>query len=324
MCTAITYKTNDFYFGRNLDLEYHYNEEVTVTPRNFVFNMRNGERIRSHFALIGMATISDGYPLYYEATNETGLSLAGLNFPKNAVYFPASETKENIAPFELIPRVLGRCASVDEALSDIENINLWNVPFSERFPLSPLHWILADKHRTVTIEPMREGLKIYENPVGVLTNNPPFDFHMHNLGNYMNITSQPPENRFSDDINLTPCSVGMGAIGLPGDPSSASRFIKATFTKFNSICESSEEESVSQFFHILGSVIQQRGITCVREGEYEYTLYSSCCNTEKGVYYYTTYENSRITAIDMKKENLDGDSLIAYPLIVSNQILRQN
>ena len=324
MCTAITFKTDDFYFGRNLDLEYHYNEEVTITPRNFVFNLRNGESIKNHFALIGIATVSGGYPLYYEATNEKGLSLAGLNFPKNAVYHPESATLENIAPFELIPRILGKCKTVSEALSDIAKINLWNVPFSEKFPLSPLHWILADKHRAVTVEPMQDGLKIYENPVGVLTNNPPFDFHMHNLGNYINITSMPPENRFSDEINLTPCSVGMGAIGLPGDPSSASRFIRATFTKFNSVCGKGEEESVSQFFHILGSVVQQRGVTCVRGEEYEYTLYSSCCNTEKGIYYYTTYENSCITAVDMKKENLDGDKLITYPLITKTQILPQN
>ncbi len=324
MCTAITFETEDFYFGRNLDLEYHYDEKVTVTPRNFVFNMRNGETIKNHFALIGMATVSDGYPLYYEATNEKGLSLAGLNFPQNAMYYPESVKLENIAPFELIPRILGRCETVSEALSDIAGINIWNVPFSEKFPLSPLHWILADRHRAVTLEPMSDGLRIYENPIGVLTNNPPFDFHMHNLGNYMNVTSKPPQNRFSDKLNISPCSVGMGAIGLPGDPSSASRFIKAAFTKLNSVCEKNEHESVAQFFHILGSVVQQRGVTCVREGDYEYTIYSSCCNAEKGIYYYTTYENSRITAIDMHKEELNSDKLITYPLILSEQILHGN
>jgi len=324
LCTAITFKTNDFYFGRNLDLEYHYNEEVVITPRNFPFSFRNKKELLSHYSIIGMATVSNNYPLYYEATNEKGLSLAGLNFPQNAFYYPESEVKENIAPFELIPRILGQCATVDEATEDLKHINLLNISFSDAFPASPLHWLLADKNRSVTIEPMHDGLKIYENPIGVLTNNPPFDFHMHNLGNYMNITSQPPENRFSKKLSLIPCSVGMGAIGLPGDPSSASRFIKAVFTKFNSVCGNSEEESVSQFFHILGSVVQQRGVTCVKENEYEYTLYSCCCNTDKGIYYYITYENSRITAIDMRRENLNGNKLITYPLITSNQILYQN
>lgn len=322
MCTAITLRTGDFYFGRNLDLEYHYNEAVTVTPRNFVFNFRNGKTVTNHQAIIGMATVSDGYPLYYDATNEKGLSIAGLNFPDNAVYYPESDSKENITPFELIPYILGLCSSVDEALAKIDNMNLWNVPFSKSFPLSPLHWILADKNRCVTLEPMKDGLKIYENTVGVLTNNPPFDYHMYNLANYINLTTAQPENRFGAD--LKPYSLGMGAIGLPGDLSSASRFVRATFTKINSVSGKSEEESVSRFFHILSSVEQVKGLNSVRDDEYEYTVYSSCCNTDKGIYCYITYENRQITAVDMNKEDLDGEEIITFPLVSGQSFFRQN
>lgn len=314
MCTAITYRTGNFYFGRNLDLEYHYREGVTITPRNYPFILRGGTTLSRHYAMIGMATVSEGYPLYYEATNEKGLSLAGLSFPQNAVYYEHAEDKHNVAPFELIPWLLGTCASVQEALEKLHNINLWNTPFSKEFPLSPLHWLLADKERALVLEPLKTGLKIHDNPVGVLTNNPPFDFHMHNLANYINLTSEPPANRLCPSLDLKPYSLGMGAIGLPGDPSSASRFIRATFTKLNSISGEGEAESVSQFFHILGSVEQVRGVTMVREDEYEYTLYSSCCNTDRGIYYYTTYEDRSITAIDMHKENLEGNALISIPL----------
>lgn len=324
MCTAITYKTKDFYFGRNLDLEYHYQETVTITPRKYPFLFRNGERFEHHYALIGMATVAEGYPLYYEATNEKGLSMAGLNFPQNATYYEKVEGKENITPFELIPWLLGQCETVEEALGKMRNMNLWNQSFSEELPLSPLHWILADQERTITIEPMADGVKIYENPLGVLTNNPPFDFHMYHLANYMNLTTLQPTNRFSDQIDLQPYSLGMGAIGLPGDLSSASRFIKVAFTKVNSISGETESESISQFFHILGSVAQQRGLTRVRDEEYEYTLYSSCCNTTRGIYYYTTYENSQITAVDMNKEDLEGSNIISYPLITGQQIFKQN
>lgn len=324
MCTAITFQTKDHYFGRNLDLEYHYSESVTYTPRNYLFRFRNGTVLARHYAMIGMATVSKDYPLYYEATNEKGLSLAGLNFPGNAVYQPKDPQKENLAPFELIPWLLGRCATVSEALERLQNVSLWNIPFSKEFPVSPLHWLLADRERSVVLEPMADGLKIHENPIGVLTNNPPFDYHMHNLANYLNLTPLPPTNRFSGSIDLKPYSLGMGAVGLPGDPSSASRFVRAAFTKLNSLCGDTESESISQFFHILGSVAQQRGITCVREGEYEYTLYSSCCNTDKGIYYYTTYENSRITAVDMAAEDPEGQTLRSYPLITGQQILRQN
>lgn len=324
MCTAATYLTKDFYFGRNLDLHMSYRESVTVTPRNYPFLFRCGKVLENHYAMIGMATVAGGYPLYYEATNEKGLSLAGLNFPKNAVYYEEDDCKDNIAPFELIPWLLGQCATVAEARDKIKNLNLWNVPFSQEYPLSPLHWILADKENCIVLEPMADGLRIFENPVGILTNNPPFDFHMYNLANYMNVTPSIPENRFSSKIDLKPYSLGMGGIGLPGDLSSASRFVKATFTKLNSVSGNTESESISQFFHILGSVAQQNGLTAVEGGNYEYTVYSSCCNTDKGIYYYTTYENSRISAIDMNKENLDGTDTVSYPMVTGQQVHYQN
>ncbi len=324
MCTAATYLTKDFYFGRNLDLHMSYRESVTVTPRNYPFAFRNGMRLEKHYAMIGMATVADGYPLYYEATNEMGLSLAGLNFPGNAVYYEKDESKDNIAPFELIPWLLGQCATAAQAKQMLQKLNLWNVPFSKEFPLSPLHWILADRSRCLVLEPMEDGLKVYENPIGILTNNPPFDFHMYNLANYMNVTSAIPENRFSNKVDLSPYSLGMGGIGLPGDLSSASRFVKAAFTKLNSRSGDTESESISQFFHILGSVAQQIGLAAVEGGHYEYTIYSSCCNTDKGIYYYTTYQNSQISAVDMNREYLDGNNTISYPLIADQQIRFQN
>ena len=96
MCTAITYKTKDNYFGRNLDLEYGYNETVTVTPRNYKFLFSNKMEIKQHFAIIGIATVVSNYPLYYDAANEYGLAMAGLNFPDNAYYSGVQKGKDNI------------------------------------------------------------------------------------------------------------------------------------------------------------------------------------------------------------------------------------
>ena len=123
---------------------------------------------------------------------------------------------------------------------------------------------------------------------------------------------------------MDPYSRGMGGLGLPGYLSSTSRFVKAAFTRLNSCSGDSESESISQFFHILGSVYQQRGCVDVGEEEYEITIYSSCCNTDKGIYYYTTYENSQITGVDMHKENLQGDQLVTYPLVKGQQIRMEN
>lgn len=313
MCTAATYKTKDFYFGRTLDYEFSYSEEVTITPRNFHFSLRNTDTMTKHYAMIGMAFVQD-IPLYYDAVNEKGLCMAGLNFVGNAYYNGVVEGKINIAQFEFIPYILGKCASVDEAVELLAKINITNQPYSDKLPVSQLHWIISDKNKSITVESVKDGLKIYDNPVGVLTNNPPFDEQMFNLNNYMNLSPRQPKNTFSDKLDLKAYSRGMGALGLPGDLSSQSRFVRVAFTKMNSVSGNSEEESVNQFFHILGSVEQQRGCCIVGENEYEITIYTSCCNADKGMYYYTTYENHSITAVDMHSENLEASALFRYPI----------
>lgn len=324
MCTAAAYKTKDHYFGRNLDYEISYGQAVTIMPHNFLFPYRKMRRPQKQYAMIGMAATVDHVPLYFDATNEKGLSMAGLNFMGNADYKPEKEGVDNVTPFELIPWILGQCATIAEAEKLLGRMNLVNIPFSEELPLSQLHWIISDRERSITVESVKEGLKIYDNPVGILTNNPPFEMQMFYLNNYMNLSPQAPVNRFSDKLNLTAYSRGMGAMGLPGDLSSASRFVKAAFTKMNSVSGDSESESISQFFHILGSVAQQRGCVPMGDDKYEITLYSSCCNTDKGVYYYTTYENSQITGVDMHRENLDGCELVIYPLVEGQQIRMEN
>ena len=320
MCTAITYRTKDHYFGRTLDYEVSYGEKVVITPRNYPFVFRKMGTMDTHYAMIGMAVVVDGCPLYYDATNEKGLSMAGLNFPGNADYKPEADNVDNVAPFEFIPWILGQCETIAEAKEMLSHLNLVNIHFSEQFPLSPLHWIISDREGSITVESVKDGLKVYENPIGVLTNNPPFDYQMMNLNNYMGLSIDAPVNRFSEKLNMNVYSWGMGALGLPGDLSSVSRFVKAAFTKLNSVSGHSESESISQFFHILGSVEQQRG--CVRMGEnlYEITIYTSCCNTDKGIYYYRTYDNSQITGVDMHQEDLDGMEVVSYPLVVKQQV----
>ena len=126
------------------------------------------------------------------------------------------------------------------------------------------------------------------------------------------------------NIDLKQYSRGMGALGLPGDLSSASRFARVAFTKLNSKSGDNENDSVSQFFHILGSVDQQRGCCEVAEGKYEITIYTSCCNADKGIYYYTTYNCHRINAVDMHKVNLDDSKLFVYDVIENEPIFFQN
>lgn len=282
MCTAVTYKTKDFYFGRTLDYDFSYVEEVTVTPRNFLLRFRETEELKKHFAIIGMAFVKDGYPLYYDAVNEKGLCMAGLNFVGNAHYSKIEKGKINLAQFELIPYILGKCASVNEALKEFKKINLADIRYSDDLPSAELHWIIADRDKSVTVEFVKAGMQIYDNPAGVLTNNPTFTEQLFNLNNYSGLSVKNPKNGFSKKLRLKNYSRGMGALGLPGDLSSQSRFVRASFVKLNSVSEKTEEASVNQFFHILGSVSCPRG-ACMVGDNYEITVYTSCCNADKGI-----------------------------------------
>ena len=313
MCTAILYQSNHTYFGRNLDLERSYNEQVVITPRNYSLSKGCPKLLETHYAMIGMAAGIPEYPLYYEATNEKGLSMAGLNFPGNAVYFPVEQGKENVAPFAFIPWVLGQCGDLQEVKKLLTRCNLAEIPYSKELPLSPLHWLISDTTGSITVESVREGFKVYENPFDVLTNNPPFDYHRLHMNDYMALHNGALQSRFRDAVPLHNYSLGMGALGLPGDYSSASRFVRAFFVKENSVRHRTESESVNQFFHIMQSVAMPMGCVWTKDG-FEYTRYTSCCNAETGVYYYTTYEDFSIHSVDLHSVDLNQAQLYAYPL----------
>ena len=311
MCTAICYRSNASYFGRNLDIDRGYGESVVITPRNYEIKMRYEKPIKAHYAMIGMATVVEDYPLYYEATNEKGLSMAGLNFPENAVYDSFAEGKDNVAPFELIPWILAQCACIGEAKVLLEKINLVNINFSEHLSLSPLHWMISDQKCSIVAEPLKDGLKIYDDPFEVLTNNPPFEYHYTNVSNYMGLSTGHATLQFKKRIPMKNYSLGMGALGLPGDYSSASRFVRALFVKENSVPEHNEKTNVNQFFHILNSVAMPKG--CVQSADgFEYTRYSSCCNADMGIYYYTTYDKLEIRALNMHDVDLNQSCLYTY------------
>ena len=238
MCTAATYKTKDFYMGRTLDYEFSYGEQITITPRNYEFDFRFAGKIKSHYALIGMAFVAGGYPLYYDAVNEKGLGMAGLNFVGNAAYeeaLPGDETEvSQVAQFEFIPWILVQCATVEEVREKLAAMRLTGTAFSEQLPTAQLHWIIADKDSCIVVESMKDGLHVYDNPVGVLTNNPPFPGQMFALNNYAGVSRKQPESTFAEVLQLDAYSRGMGGMGIPGDLSSQSRFVKVAFTKLNS------------------------------------------------------------------------------------------
>ncbi len=324
MCTAFSMNTKDSYFGRNLDLDRSYWEEVCVMPRRFEIVFRKMGKMTQHYAMIGMATVVSDIPLFYEAANECGLAMAGLNFPGNAFYFPVKEGRDNVAPFEFIPWILGQCKNLEEAKVLLERINLVDIPFSQELPLSPLHWVISDKQGSVVAESTKYGLHIYDNPVGILTNNPPFEYQLENLKKYSTLRADNKQVEKQTNTSYDSYCQGLGAVGLPGDVSSMSRFVRCAFALKNSVCMQDEMSSVGQFFHLLTSVAMIRGTCITDEGTLDVTGYSACINTTRGLYYYTTYDNRRICCVDMRKTDLDSKSVSRFPLELKQSVMYHN
>lgn len=314
MCTALTLTTKDgnHLFGRNMDIECSFNQEVLLVPRNFGYeNVVTDKMEKTKYAMIGMGTLVDNHPLFAEGLNEKGLACAGLNFPGYAYWEEeVVEGKNNIPPYDLILWILGNFETINEVKFALENVNIVRKPFREFLPLPALHWIVTDKNGDcMVIEKTKDELSLFDNTVGVLTNAPAFDWHMTHLHQYMGLSTRQPSDTKWSDQELTPLGQGMGGIGLPGDFSSPSRFVKAAFLRSNAALGDDEYSGIIEFFHILNSVAMVRGSVVTPTELDDITLYTSCMCQETGVYYYNTYNNNQINVIDMNKEDLDGTEI---------------
>lgn len=322
MCTAISYRTNHFYFGRTLDHDESYQEEVAVIPRHFPLPYLDTPD--DHYGIAAMAHIASSYPLLYDGINEKGLAMAGLNFVGFAHYTSPVKGEKSIPAYALISSILAMCSSVTEAKKVLECIRITNEDYSKELTSPHLHWIIADKKESITVESCVDGIHILDNPLGILTNNPPFEQQLMHLSNFMMLTEKTPVNNFPGSPDLSVYSNGMGAIGLPGDFSSQSRFVRAAFFCGSSAKETTESRCVTQFFHLLDGVSQINGCCQLPNGNYEKTVYSSCCNCDEGIYYYTSYDNRQIHAIHMHRCNLESSTLFRYPLNLMQEIQSQN
>ena len=313
MCTAISLVSSNTYFGRNMDLDYSFGEKVIIIPRNKGLNLKNVDLIHTHYAILGIGTVINDYPLLADAINEKGLAFAALNFPDNCKYYDPDDNKVNITPFEFGLFILSKCNSVDEVKQELESLNIVDVNFSNEVLNTPLHFMFSDKSKTLVVETTKEGMKVYDNPYQVLTNNPSFSYHKENISNYMGLHNDKLDNKINKNIDIKNYSFGMGAMFLPGDYSSSSRFIKAFFVKSFVKLKDEEIYNVNEFFKCLDSVLMVDGCVKTAYG-YEKTIYSNCYNLNKLVLYYKTYNSNTITKIDMLNVDINGDQLHMYQL----------
>ena len=307
MCTALYRKDKNIYFGRNLDLDVNINENVVIVPRNYPIHFKHHKTIHHHNAIIGVGQVINDYPLYYDAMNEYGVAIAGLNFPYNCKYFNPHKLKTNIASFELILYLLMKYRNVNQIKKVLHKINITNDDFLENLSNSPLHFMVSDLNECIVIEQTKEGLKLYENTYNVLTNNPPFELQTKNLSKYKDLT-----NEFKNISSEIYFSNGLSLVGLPGDYSSMSRFVKAYYINLFTPISKTNKESLINYFNVLNSVSMPLGAVKTPNG-YEITRYSDCYNLNEIKLYYKTNKSPLIHYVDIYEHDVNIKELIKIP-----------
>ncbi|MBR5507096.1 MAG: choloylglycine hydrolase [Clostridia bacterium] len=314
MCTTLCLNSVYPYFGRTLDLYYSHDETVTVVSGEFPFSFRNGMSLCSHPKIMGMTYVKDGYPLFYDAMNSHGLGIAALNFPHNAKYNKKKQGFLNLAPFEIIPYILSTCETLDDAKKLFEKVNITDDVFSPELPNTPLHWMVSDGEFSFIVEQTEDGMKIFENNVGIMTNAPSFNYHLVHLQDYSFISPYAKKSWLPDSVSHFPYTLGLESKGIPGDWSSSSRFVRGAYIRSVTPEVKDENESIGHFFHILSQVSVPKGCVVTEKGEFQMTRYTSCMNLHRGIYYYTTYDNQRITAVSMNGDDSENKNIICFPL----------
>lgn len=311
MCTAIKLQLNNTYLCRSLDLEYNLNETVIITPRNYNIKYKYLDSNNNHYAIFGIGIIKNDFPLYYDACNEYGLYISGLNLYFSTSYNSYINNKINITSFEIILYLLSIYKSVNDIKNIINGLNITNDTFDNDLPISKLHFFISDKEQTIVLEIINGIINIYDNNVNVLTNEPPFPYQLQFLNNYYNLSN--------DDSNrVFKTSKGGHLIGLPGDNLSTSRFVKSYFTKNNIVIN---ENNISEIFNMFNNVWEINGLTKVGENKYYKTIYISIYDINNLILYFKTYNNSNIYGVSLNSHLISDNKLISHSIYNKENIL---
>ncbi len=309
MCTVVTYKGNGNYVARNLDVAFSYNEEAVFVPRNVKFNFRHIEDLTSHYSIIGIGTRIKDVPLFYEACNEYGLFIAGLNFPGNAKYYDYQDDKHNLAPWELTPYLLGSFKTVKEVSEFLKELNILNEPYMENLPNAPLHYYISDKDEAIIIETTEDGMNVYPAEYKTMTNNPPYPQHKQ----YADMILAKVSNDYKKASSVEEQCVGLAGVGLPGDASSKSRFVKAAFlAKYQT--EKSYTGEIMHGVRIMDQVSMMKGTVKCEDNSDDYTVYSVVYDLDNFKMYYKLYDSSSAKYAEFESTDKNLSNYVYAPL----------
>ena len=301
MCTAITLHTkqDECFLGRTMDFSYDIDPHVFILPRNFEWNhIPNQRRHRNLYRFIGIGQEQNGILAFFDGVNERGFAAAALYFAGYACYKEeAEEGKIPVASFDFLHYILGRCQSVEELTEVANRISIVGLADPVTRTAAPLHWIAADRTGAcVVVEQTKDGLKLHQNPLGVMANSPDFPWHMTNLRNFMNTVPTQKEEACWNTVPLRPFGQGGGTTILPGGYTSPERFVRTAYLKSHCEPPSYREDAIMTGFHLLESVSIPKGAVVTKENRFDYTKYTAFMNINTCTYYFKTYGNSQVTA----------------------------
>ncbi len=311
--------------GRTLEFGSDIHSEVIMIPRGFARagvtpDGKPGLQWKTRYATLGAN--GEGLPYLFDGLNEKGLAVGTFYFPTTADFMPytAPDAAKTIAPWQVGSYLLENFATVDEVREGIGNIVVPSVVFQAWGFVPPVHYVVYDASgKSIVIEYFDGKLHVFDNPLGVVTNSPSFDWHMTNLRNYVNFSlDNVPPVKLGSGVTLQPLGQGTGMLGLPGDFTPPSRFVRAVAFSVSVLPSKTGEDAVLELFHILNNFDIPKGSTRQTDAhgnvEADYTLWTSACDLKAMKFYFRTYDNSQIKMVDLTKMNVGGKDIVTIPM----------
>lgn len=304
--------------GRTLEFGIEVVTSVVVIPRNYEFTgttpKGSGMSYRAKYGAVGCIAYDDMSIL--DGINEKGLAIGVFYFPGFAGYSRITEDNKSkaLSPIEFSNWVLTQFATLDEVRAGLSNVIIAPTVYKDwGNEVPPFHYIVYDKEgKSLVIEPIDGKFVVYDNPLGVFTNSPTFDWHMTNLRNYIHFNAENAAPIKIDGVELAPFGQGSGMVGIPGDFTPPSRFVRATVFSATAIPPSNDQEAVFQLFHILNQFDIPVGVarqTVDGVIHSDYTLVTSVKNPQTLMYYFKTYDNQSISMVDLRKFDLSAKEI---------------
>lgn len=309
MCTSFTLHAKDesYMLSRTMDFSIEMAKTVTYIPQNFhlIHDYSSSEMYQIKYAYVGMGALEDHCNIVFDGVNEQGLTAATLYFVNYANYADpqAVTTAVKVAPDMVVGYTLGNYASVNEVKTAFEQNQIQIV--DEKNPTlgitPPLHYIFMDKTgATIVVEVMKDGVHVYDDTVGVMTNSPDYPWHENNLNNYLTVTPKQHEPVNWLGKELHPMSQGSGNFGLPGDFTPVARFVRTAYLKNFMPQADDEYGNLIKAENILKSVNVAKGAVVTETDAQDFSCYRSFMSATSQTYYFATYNNQRVRKINLQ------------------------